>query len=70
MDSRVFSRAQTAARPARNKEFPAEGVFLGKLLARSPEGTYTAGVYGDGRPCIGLEWFERRDLERLVLEAR
>jgi hypothetical protein len=52
----------------RTEEFPPEYVFPGKEVVAGSDGLITVPVWEDGQSCIGLEWLERRDIERLELQ--
>ncbi len=71
----LFARVVTSdpartdgAKAGRLEEFRAEDVFLTTELSRGKNGFYEAPKHEDGRPCIGLQWAEKRVLSQVSLE--
>jgi hypothetical protein len=52
----------------RTEAFPAEDVRLGQELTPDTQGIYAAPVNSANRACIGLEWMERRMLQRAQIQ--
>jgi len=53
---------------SRLEPIPAHDLFLGAPVLPETDGTYTVPKAADGRSCIGIEWLERRRIERLELQ--
>ena len=54
--------------PNRVGELTVEEIFHGEDLAVNPDGSYTVPEAKNGEKCIGLQWYEYRDLESLSIE--
>ena len=63
----TWDPTRTTDPPRRTEDFPAKDVFPGHEVI-SDDGVYTVPVYQDGTGYIGLEWVERRDVKKFVLE--
>jgi hypothetical protein len=54
--------------PNRVGELTMEEIFHGEDLAVNPDGSYTVPGVKNGEKCIGLQWYEYRELESLSVE--
>jgi hypothetical protein len=74
VDIAAFARKMTwdpacrEIKVGRVEEFPPEYVFPGKEVVAEAGGLFTVPVWKDNQSCIGLEWLERRDIEKLELQ--
>lgn len=52
----------------RTEEFPAEYVFPGKEVVADTDRLLAVPVWEGNQACIGLEWLERRDVKKIVMQ--
>ncbi|HBL75592.1 MAG: hypothetical protein A2W90_05215 [Bacteroidetes bacterium GWF2_42_66] len=64
----TWDPSKTSYHPNRVGELNVEDIFHGRDLPANPDGSYIVPVAGNGEKCIGLQWYEYRNLASLSIE--